>query len=186
MLINLRNSVDAILVGANTALIDNPTLNVRCNDLFYIEDPYKFIIGRELELFNDNCNLFSNFPDKTYLITDDNFNLARKKKLQDQGINFLEISKKQDGFFDLNDLLTKLGELNITSLLVEGGGITLAKFLDANLINQFYCYIAPKFIAERNAKSPFVSDMAINCADHIKQAQFINYQSFRTRYFINR
>lgn len=162
----LRNSVDAILIGANTALKDNPTLNVRSTNLPHIRHPYKFILtNQDLPA---NSNLFSLNPEKTYIIHSGETNHI----LADMGVNFLKVRKLANGDFDLNELLNKMAELSITSLLVEGGGFTHSKFLQANLINKFYCYISPKFVGGDDSISPFSQDIGINYIKDAKQAKF--------------
>ena len=161
----LRNSVDAILVGAHTAIKDNPSLNVRDVDLPIIRQPLKFILGRSSDQLPLDCNLFTINPDKTYLVNSS----AKKEILQNMGVNFIKA-------LDLNDLLKQMANLSITSLLVEGGEYTLAKFLQADLINEFYCYIAAKFAASGNTSSLLNEDMEINFMKDAKQAKFTNME----------
>ena len=169
---NLRNSVDAIIVGANTALKDNPTLNVRCEDLKIIRQPLKFIIGSQLDELPMECNLFNVSPEKTYIIYDGAFNLEKKETLHSRGVNFLQINKLENGDFDLPHLIDEMAKLSVTSLLVEGGGFTLSKFLQADLINKFYCYIAPKFVAGKESIVSFNQDIGIDFIKDAKQAKF--------------
>lgn len=142
----LRNSVDAILIGSRTAIQDNPILNVRIDNLVKIRQPLKFIIGSDLHALPKDLNIFKINPEKTHLInSDDNF--------------------------DLNALLIKMADIGVTSLLIEGGGYTLSKFLQANLIDKFYCYIAPKFIGGEKSISPFSQDIGVNFIKDAKKAE---------------
>jgi diaminohydroxyphosphoribosylaminopyrimidine deaminase / 5-amino-6-(5-phosphoribosylamino)uracil reductase len=166
----LRNSVDAILIGKNTALSDNPTLNVRDVDLPVIRNPIKVILGNNLDELPLESNIFTLNPEKTFLVTTGSFDLEKKKVLQDKGVSFMQIS-------DLNDLLQKLGKLSVTSLLIEGGGVTLAKFLQENLINKFYCYMSPKFIGGKDSISPFGADINIDLIKDAKEAEFTKVES---------
>lgn len=168
----LRNSVDAILVGSVTALKDNPILNVRCKKLPIIRQPLKFIIGNS-NLPIDS-NLFTIDPQKTYIINDGYINEA----LEAKGVNFIKLQRQKNGDFDLNQLLNKMAELSVTSLLIEGGGFTLSKFLQANLINKFYCYIAPKFIGGKESISPFSEDIGVKYMKDAKQTKFTQVEIF--------
>lgn len=143
----LRNSVDAILIGKNTAITDNPSLNVRIEDFIKVRQPHKFILGKNLDSISKTSNLFKENSDKTHLINTEND-------------------------FCLNKLLDQMGNMGITSLLVEGGSYTLSKFLKERLINKFYCYIAPKFIAGNQSISPFNLDIGINYIKDAKMAEF--------------
>jgi len=136
----LRNSVDAILIGANTLRADNPSLDVRLSDLAKIRQPIKFVIGSNLSELPRDLKIFSG--NQAYLAQ------------------------------DFKELFDKMAELSLTSLLVEGGGYTLAKFLQAGLINKFYCYIAPKFIAGAESISPFSQDLAIDFMKDAIKAKF--------------
>ena len=170
----LRNSVDAILVGANTALKDNPSLNVRCENLPIIRQALKFVLGgNNLSI---DSNIFTISPEKTYIICENKSEYANSSILQARGVNFIYIKKLENGDFDLHELLSKMADLSVTSLLVEGGGYTLAKFLQADLINKFYCYMAPKFIAGSESIAPFNQDIGINHIKNAKQAKFTNIE----------
>lgn len=161
----LRNSVDAILIGSNTAIKDNPSLNVRADDLAKIRQPLKFVLGKTSDQLALDCNLFKLNPKKTYLVN----STANKGPLEKLGVNFIEAK-------DLHDLLEQMANLSITSLLVEGGGYTLSKFLESNLINQFYCYIASKFIGGKDSILPFSEDIGVNFMKEAKQAKFSNVE----------
>ena len=170
----LRNSVDAILIGSTTAIKDNPSLNVRVSDVVMLRQPLKFILGKNLDSLPLDSNLFTINPEKTYLVNSDYFSPDKAAILKKMGIKFLKVKNQTDGSIDLKDLLQQMASLSVTSLLVEGGGYTLAKFLQANLINQFYCYIAAKFIAGDSSIIPFSEDIGIDIIQNAKQAKFIN------------
>ena len=89
----LRNSVDAILIGSVTAIKDNPSLNVRVSNLANLKQPLKFILGKNLDSLPLDSNLFTINPEKTYLVTSDNFNIEKAEILKKMRVNF--------GSFDL-------------------------------------------------------------------------------------
>ncbi len=170
----LRNSVDAILIGATTAIKDNPSLDVRVTDISMVRQPLKFVLGKDLDSLSLDSNLFIINPEKTYLVTSDNFNVEKASILKKMGIKFLKVKNQADGSIDLKDLLRQIADLSVSRLLVEGGGYTLAKFLQANLINEFYCYIAAKFIGGDSSIIPFSEDIGIDIIKNAKQAKFTN------------
>lgn len=161
----IRNSVDAILVGNKTAISDNPKLDVRIEGLMHLRSPIKLIIANETS------------PPKQFI---DNFGtyIIHGKNHKNKYLNSLEIKNLENGDLDLYDLLIKLGNLSITSLLVEGGGYTLAKFLEKNLINKYYCYIASKFIAGKDSVSPFNQDIGVELIKDAKQAEIEKVTQF--------
>ena len=56
------------------------------------------------------------------------------------------IAEEKNGRVDLRNLLEKLKEFNISSILLEGGGSLNASMLKENLVDKFYFFIAPKII----------------------------------------
>lgn len=143
----LRQKVDAILVGANTARNDNPRLTVRLqSENSHPEvQPLRIILDGKRGLQN-NLSLFSNsLPAKTVLASE----------------------LMQTSNFTLDELLVQLGKQGIKTLLVEGGSATLTAFFSANLIDEVHCYIAPILIGGITAPTPFMG----NGVETIQQAE---------------
>ena len=146
----LRNKYDAILVGINTIIIDNSHLGVRfvkgADPIRVILDPH-FRIPENAAVLRDNKVIPVTLNPK-------NFSTKQKElyqKLLKQGIKFITFDEK----IDLEILMSKLYELNIGSILVEGGAYTFSSFLKAKLINKIYTFIAPIIIGNKNSKSAF-------------------------------
>ena len=74
-------------------------------------------------------------------------------KLKSFNIEILCCEEK-DGHVDINDLMMRLGEMGIDSLLLEGGATINAAFLEANCVDEIYAFVAPKIIGGTNSKSP--------------------------------
>lgn len=109
----LRASVDAILVGAETIRADDPKLTVR--GIRGAKQPWRVIITRSGEL-----------PRAAKIFSD---------RRRERTIVFRRTS--------LPDVLRQLGEREITSVLIEGGGDVLGQAFDARLIDKVQLYIAP-------------------------------------------
>ena len=62
--------------------------------------------------------------------------------------------KEKDGHVDINDLMIKLGQKGIDSILLEGGATLNAAFLEAGCVDEVYAFIAPKIIGGEHSKSP--------------------------------
>lgn len=124
----LRSINDAILIGANTARIDNPNLNCRLSGL---EDfsPKKIIFSNSLNL-DPNLNIFKN--DNNIIIT----NSQNSRSNLPAKIIYLEN-------FTLKTALQKLHEEGINSILVEGGNQIATSFLEENLVNELIWIKAP-------------------------------------------
>ncbi len=112
----LRAQVDAILVGGETVRTDNPQLTVR--PAGRSRQPWRVVWTRSGRL-----------PRDAQLFTDDH---------QDRTLVFEGRS--------LRDTLTALGRLEITSVLIEGGGRTLGEAFDSKLVNRAVFYVAPEFL----------------------------------------
>lgn len=144
----IRLKYDAILVGINTVIYDNPQLTVRKKEKI-IKVPYRIVLDSTLKI-SMNSNLIKYFPEKTIIVT-----LFRKDK---EKINFLKkknveiiFAKEKNKRIHLIDLMRKLAQKNITSVLVEGGGEVNSSFFENNIVDKIYFFYAPKIIGGKNA-----------------------------------
>lgn len=137
----LRATVDAILVGANTARLDNPQLNVR-DVSENIKQPLRVVLMGSNELPFD-LQLFQENPlQKTLLVTTKKINFSFSNNIE---VLVLDNETHQ---INLKDILDELGRRSITSLLVEGGQTMHQSFLRENLINKVCVYVAPVLIGD--------------------------------------
>lgn len=112
-----RAEEDAILVGKNTAMHDNPTLNVRD---WEGKDPLRIVIDHELALKLD-LNLFDHqIPTICYNLTKHN---------ESEVLSFIKLKKAAF----IHDLLSDLYNRNIQSIIIEGGAATLTTFIEGGL-----------------------------------------------------
>lgn len=116
----LRSETDAIMVGTNTALIDNPFLD---NRYWFGKTPIAVVIDRNLKI-PLSSNLFK--PDRKVIIFNEEKDETIDKVIYKK-INFSD----EASFWE--SISNKLLELGITSILLEGGSKTLQSFLDSKL-----------------------------------------------------
>ncbi|MBF0314373.1 MAG: bifunctional diaminohydroxyphosphoribosylaminopyrimidine deaminase/5-amino-6-(5-phosphoribosylamino)uracil reductase RibD [Oligoflexia bacterium] len=137
---DMRSHCDAIMVGVDTLLSDNPELTVRYGKLLNQErPPFRIIVGWSDKItfkervFIDDCR------HRTILCIPDDVECTTPLPPE----NIIRI--KRD---DLHDLLKKLvaAPLKITSLFVEGGPTLLTSFLQQKLYDKVSIFIAPKII----------------------------------------
>ncbi len=134
----IRNEVDAILIGHNTFVKDNPHLNIRM--VKAKSEPYKIIIAGKKKLRNvKKMNLFKEHPEKIIIVQN---HIAGNELYSD--IVHKVISLREN--FSLNTLLKQLGKLEITSLLVEGGSNIFTQFISENVVDEYMFFIAPIII----------------------------------------
>lgn len=149
----LRHQVDAILVGAGTAIADNPRLTTRLSRPD-VRHPLRVVLdsrGRvplEARLFQ------ADLPGQTIVATTEAMPLTRQVKLKKQGVESLILPATPAGRVDLDALLDKLGQRQIISLLVEGGGQVLGAFFERGLVNEVWAFVAPLIIGGQEAPGP--------------------------------
>ncbi|MFH1459985.1 MAG: bifunctional diaminohydroxyphosphoribosylaminopyrimidine deaminase/5-amino-6-(5-phosphoribosylamino)uracil reductase RibD [Candidatus Omnitrophota bacterium] len=160
---SLRHQVDAILVGVNTVLKDNPSLSARYKNKIKQDKPVKIILDSTLKI-SGNRKIFSkNSPAPVIIATTKKASLVKLKKISKKARVLICPMNKQ-GRIDLIYLLKKLAALEISSLLIEGGGSVGGAFFDAKLIDEVYFFIAPEIIGGIQAISSVggkgISDLA--------------------------
>lgn len=154
----LRNKYDAVLIGKNTALIDDPQLTVR-----HVEgrNPYRIILDAKLELPPDLKIFKRNDDNKTILIISE-ASMKKKRKIaqfEKNGVKFLTIKKNHNQKIHLKSLLSQLAKMNITSLLVEGGSKVFTSFIKQKLFDDMFVFISPKLIGDG---VPLTGNLGIN------------------------
>ena len=149
----LRSEVDAVLVGINTVLEDNPLLTSRRR-----RSPIKVVLDPDLRI-SEYARIFSKKSPSLSIIAISKRSLAKKtniekiERLNKKGILVISCSGK-NGRIDLGIFLKELAELEIAHLLVEGGGDTAAGFIEKGLVDRVLFFIAPKIIGGRDAITP--------------------------------
>ncbi len=140
----LRNTYDAILVGIGTVLADNPTLNTRL-DTEDVKDPIRIIIDGGLDIPLNSNIVQTSKSQKTIIFTVEEYRMQKAKELKNAGIEIVGVSGKEDNI-NINMVVNKLGEMGITSLLVEGGAQINASFIENRLVDKLLCFLAPKIV----------------------------------------
>lgn len=136
-----RTEEDAIMVGYNTVLSDNPQLNVRH---YSGRNPKRVVYDKYLTLPKDK-NIFDN--------TQETFILNYIKEGREENNVFLKLN--EDKPF-VKQALERLYEQKICSIVVEGGEKTLNKFLEANLWDEANVIIGEKNFG-KGVKAPIIS-----------------------------
>ncbi len=143
----LRNSVDAIMVGKNTIVKDDPKLTVKPHLLpprTSIRHPIRVIISSTLDM-PLNAKVF-NYKIKevpTLVVTTTKSSSSKRKMLMEKGIGVL-ICEKENGQVDLHQSMILLKKRGIRSILLEGGGTLNWQMLKEGLINEITVQIASK------------------------------------------
>lgn len=136
-----RTEEDAIMVGTNTALLDNPALNARA---WHGKNPVRIVIDRTLRL-PDSLKLFDK-SEPTIVFTE-------QQKESNHNLTFIQVDFSQNWF---DEVLNHLYRLKIQSLIVEGGSQLLNTIIEANLWDEAIQFISPKTIND-GVKAPFIN-----------------------------
>jgi diaminohydroxyphosphoribosylaminopyrimidine deaminase/5-amino-6-(5-phosphoribosylamino)uracil reductase len=165
----LRASVDAILVGVNTVLADDPALTVRT------VDGRKLVSAKPMRRIVLDSQ--ARTPTTARLVTDDLASLttiivskhapakrvaALRRKVR------VEIAPLRDGVIDLRWVMRKLGAEQVTSLLVEGGGEVNASFLFGGHAQRVAFFYAPKILGGRTARKGVAGDGVAEVKDALQ------------------
>lgn len=148
-----RQLYDAILVGSNTLLIDNPRLTCRLNT-YKVSHPKRIIVDSQLKTPLD-AQIFQEDGQNIICCTD-HANPDKKAKLEQlKHTQLIVCQSNPSGHVDLKDMVNKLAELKITSILIEGGGTINSAFLNADLVDKINIIYCPIISGNNNAPSIF-------------------------------
>ena len=137
------------MVGVNTVIKDDPELTCRIQNG---SNPIRIIVDSILRI-PMNSKVLQNKDNKTIIATTKRANMKNMQELLKKNIKVLIIEEK-NGQVNLNALIKKLGELNIDSILLEGGGTLNYSALEENIVDKVMIYIAPKIIGGESSKTP--------------------------------
>ena len=146
----LRNRVSAIMVGSNTLIKDNPRLNVRLENT-EVSHPIPIILDNAATIPLDSHVL--NGPIDPIVVVNAHADASKIKALKDKGADIV-VMEADNGNFDLNILMDKLGVKGIDSILLEGGSTLNEGAFKAGIVQKYYVFIAPKIIGGKDALTP--------------------------------
>jgi diaminohydroxyphosphoribosylaminopyrimidine deaminase/5-amino-6-(5-phosphoribosylamino)uracil reductase len=141
----LRAENDAILVGVNTVIKDNPELTTR---LVKGRNPVRIILDSVLRIPRNAKVLQNQAGAKTLVFATNEADRHDFAALQKLGVEVLFTPPDSRGRVDLPRMLKILGERDITSLLVEGGGEVLTSFLRLDVADKLTVFISPRILGK--------------------------------------
>lgn len=145
----LRKKYSAIMVGVDTVIADDPMLNCRIEKGV---DPVRIICDSHLRIPLDSQIIKSAKQIRTIVAHVEEVDEKGKENLESTGVELLNTGKEKR--VSLERLFQELGERNIDSVLVEGGGTLHGSLLETGMVQRVYAYVAPKLIGGEKAKSP--------------------------------
>ena len=144
----LRGQVDAIMVGLGTVLADNPRLSNRVQKE---RNPLRLVVDSHLKTPAHAAMLKE--PGATIIAASAQAAPDNERALQDAGAQIWRLPADSTGRVSLPALLGRLGENNITSLMVEGGATLAFSLAELTLIDELWLFMAPMIIGGDHAPS---------------------------------
>ncbi len=159
-----RSVYDAVLVGIGTILMDDPMLNVR---FVKGRDPMVVVLDKDLRipwnskvLANKNVVIFTSHKGE------------KGKELERMGKKVIEVGAC-GSFLDLREVLQRLMEMGVSSVLVEGGGKVFTSFIECGLADKITLFLSPKMIG---GPKTFLSSPGV---ERIKDAYTLKNVNFK-------
>ena len=165
----IRDTVDAILVGTGTVVRDNPALTTRLQDRDG-QDATRIVLDSHGRTATD-ARIFN--PESSAGVI-----IAVTPNAPPQNVSALEkagaeviVVPETAGKVCFKRLMERLGEREITSVLIEGGGEINAAAIAAGVVDKVMCFIAPKLIGGRAAPGPIGGEGISSLSDvpHLKR-----------------
>lgn len=162
----LRNNLDAVLVGIGTVMKDNPSLDCRLRGG---RNPYRVIVDSSLRI-QLKSKVLGYSDSKTIIATTKKASARKIKQLSARGVTVLVIRSKA-GRVDLKALMKALGRLNITGIMIEGGSSIASSAIYAGIVDRVMFFVAPRIIGGTDSipsiggKSPSLLGNAIKLKD---------------------
>jgi len=143
----LRTKVDAIMVGKNTILVDNPKLHIK----FYSHSGYYRIVVDSNLTIPISSNIITYKPEiyPTIICTTEKVPIEKINEYKSKNINIVSSGRSER--VDIKNLLPKLYKMGIKSILLEGGGNLNWSFIKEDLVDEIRLTIAPLIIGGRDA-----------------------------------
>jgi diaminohydroxyphosphoribosylaminopyrimidine deaminase/5-amino-6-(5-phosphoribosylamino)uracil reductase len=139
----LRAHNDAILVGIGTVLADDPMLTVhRLKGV----SPLRVILDSKLRIPLDVNVLSDDLAGRTMIITTDLASKEKISRIEEKGAMVTKLDADDRGWVPPQQMLKKLGEIGITSVLVEGGATVHTECLRCACADKMVLFLAPKVL----------------------------------------
>ncbi|MCK4926641.1 dihydrofolate reductase family protein, partial [Candidatus Aerophobetes bacterium] len=142
----VREKVDAILVGVNTVIRDDPSLLPPLKKRFF-----RIILDSTLQISPEARVLKEQTKAQTIIFTTPRAPKQKVDHLQNEGVTVATVRKNSEQRVSLEEVLKELGRLKILSLLVEGGGEVIGSFFEKGYVDKVFLFLAPRIVGGRNS-----------------------------------
>lgn len=136
----LRNKMDCVLVGINTVIKDNPSLNVRTRKK-NVSQPVPVVLDSRLRVPLDS-NIFK-VHKSCIVVTSRGSSEKKKKLLERRGVKVLYSKVSRSGKLSLKSTLKQLSDMEYTSVLIEGGGKVASSAINEGVVDEVVLFYSP-------------------------------------------
>ena len=153
----LRAQHDAIMIGSETARVDDPSLTCRLHGMTD-RSPTRIVLSSRLQLSAD-CQLVKTAGQVPTMIYTLDTNTARRDDLEKSGVTVVSAGADENGQISISGVASDLAQRGTTQVLLEGGGTLAASFLKADLIDRIYWFRAPVLIGSEGRPALGATDI---------------------------
>jgi diaminohydroxyphosphoribosylaminopyrimidine deaminase/5-amino-6-(5-phosphoribosylamino)uracil reductase len=153
-----RPSLDAILVGASTVVVDDPLLTARPGGVESARQPLRVVLDSSGRM-PANARVLTG-GSKTLVATTERSPESWRRDIEATGAEVLVLPADTHSRVLLPALLEDLGRRGILILLVEGGGVVLGSFFDQRLVDKVTAVIAPLIVGAADAPAAVAGEGA--------------------------
>lgn len=167
----LRSLHDAVLVGINTVLADDPRLTVR---IVKGKNPQPVVLDGRLRM-PLSSKLLRPPCVPPIIATTTKASAQREKCLREAGAHVIRLRARRNGLLDLRMLLPQLRKLGISSVMVEGGAKVITDFLTLQLVDQMVVTVSPQVVGGINAVTPCVPRLRSRVRHKLVNVQYHSF-----------
>ncbi len=164
----LRNSCDGILIGIGAVLADDPKLTVKKKFVKNPKNPVRIVL-----------DTFGKTPVDALVVNDwapTILFVSKKTKIQQSYGDHVEIihcPESDPGFLDESFVLSSLYDHGIRTILVEGGGTVIWRFLKKKLVDDLFLYIGSMIIGGKKTPT-FADGSGVMNADEVLELKLMD------------
>jgi diaminohydroxyphosphoribosylaminopyrimidine deaminase/5-amino-6-(5-phosphoribosylamino)uracil reductase len=162
----IRFIMDAVMVGINTVLMDDPLLTVRGTGR-RVKKINRVVLDSALKMPLGSKLMQSLSEGDVFLYTsDEGASEKSKRALEQKGANVVIVGD-EGGRLRISEVIEDLGKRGITSILIEGGGRIIASAFEAKVVDKIYFFMAPTIIHGKDATSTVLGFIDRNLKDSV-------------------
>ncbi len=161
-----RPAMDAILVGSSTVLIDDPQLTARPEGVLDPRQPLRVVLDSRGRISSEARMLAG--AGRSLVVTTERSDSAWQRQVESAGAEVMVLPTDQAEHVSLPALLRALGDREIVTLLVEGGGVVIGSFFDQRLVDKVTVILAPMVVGAASAPAPVAGVGAQRMADAVR------------------